>query len=214
MKLEKFVVGMLETNGYILYDENTLEALVIDPGDEPQTFIEYINKHRLKLTHILLTHYHYDHIGAVEELKKKYNSIVCIHKKDAEGLKDPNVNHSMNTFRKSVSISSDRLLKEGDIIEVGDIILEVIHTPGHTPGGICFRVKDKKIIFTGDTIFNVDLGRTDLDGGDAMAMRNSIRNKISKWDDDITIYPGHGDAATMEYVRRKNVEFLEMLGKR
>ncbi|WZL74430.1 MBL fold metallo-hydrolase [Clostridiaceae bacterium 35-E11] len=214
MILERFVVGMLETNGYIVYDENTLEALVIDPGDEPQTFMQYINKHHLKLTHILLTHYHYDHIGAVEELKKKYNSIVCIHKKEVEGLKDPSVNYSMNTFRKSISIDPDRLLKEGDTIEVGNMTLEVIHTPGHTPGGICFKVKNEDIMFTGDTIFNIDLGRTDLDGGDFIAMRNSIRNKVSKWDDCLTIYPGHGDPATMEYVRRKNIEFLETLGKR
>ncbi|QEK12655.1 MBL fold metallo-hydrolase [Crassaminicella thermophila] len=214
MKIERLIIGMLETNGYVIYDENTLEAFIIDPGDEPKTFIDYIDRNNLKPIGIILTHYHYDHIGAVLELKKKYNIPTYIHKKDAEGLKDPYKNHSISNFRKAISIISDRIVVDGDVIKAGEIVLEVIHTPGHTPGGICLKVKNENIIFTGDTIFNIDLGRTDLEGGNYSEMKNSIRNKISKWDDDIIIYPGHGDSASMAYVRKKNMEFLDIMRKR
>ncbi|KXG77898.1 MBL fold metallo-hydrolase [Thermotalea metallivorans] len=211
MKLKRLITGMLETNGYIVYDEHTLEALVIDPGDEPQIFIEYMEKNSLKVQGIVLTHYHYDHIGAVEDIKMKYNCPVYIHKKDAHGLHRPEINYSMGGFRKPVSIIPGRTLSHGDCVQAGSMILEVIHTPGHTPGSICLKVKDANIIFTGDTIFDDDLGRTDLEGGSTEEMRKSIVNKISKWSDDITIYPGHGDHATMAYVRKKNMEFLCML---
>ncbi|MCT4604833.1 MAG: MBL fold metallo-hydrolase [Marinisporobacter sp.] len=214
MELERLVVGMLETNGYILYDEYSLEAFIIDPGDEVKTFIERIQKKRLKPIGIILTHYHYDHIGAVIELKEKYPMPVYIHKKDAKGLNDPYINHSISSFRKAIAIIPDKLVKDGDHIETSWVNLEIIHTPGHTPGGMCIKVKNENIIFTGDTIFNVDIGRMDLDGGDEQAMKNSIRNKISKWKDEVMIYPGHGDPASMEYVRKKNVEFLYMMKKR
>ena len=120
MKIQKFIVGMGETNGYIIYDEKNLEALIIDPGDEAKTFISFIEKHRLKPVGITLTHYHYDHIGGVEELKKKYECPISIHKKDAEGLKDPSINHSLRGFRKPISILPDRLLLDGEKIYVGD----------------------------------------------------------------------------------------------
>ncbi|TCO74574.1 MBL fold metallo-hydrolase [Marinisporobacter balticus] len=214
MKLKRFIVGMIETNAYILYDENSLEAFIIDPGDEPKTFIQYIDKKYLKPIGIILTHYHYDHIGATLSLKKKYNMPIYIHKKDVAGLKNPSINHSISSCREAISITPDRSLIDGDTIEASWIVLEVIHTPGHTPGGICLKVRNEHIIFTGDTIFNIDLGRTDLEGGNENAMKNAIRNKISKWDDCMTIYPGHGDAASMEYVRKKNIEFLDIMGKR
>ena len=211
MKFERFIIGMGEANGYIIYDENTLDALIIDPGDEESIFIKYIQKHGLKLKEIVLTHYHYDHIGAVEALKEKYSCPVSIHKKDVEGLKDPKINHSFRGYRRPVAITPDRILSDGDNIQAGSVILTVVHTPGHTPGSICLMVKDENMAFTGDTIFDDDLGRTDLEGGSAESMRRSILNKISKWDDEIGIYPGHADSATMTFVRAKNKEYLDLL---
>ena len=211
MKFERFIVGMGEANGYIIYDENTLEALIIDPGDEAAVFAGYIQKHGLKPKEIVLTHYHYDHIGAVEALKEKYNCPVSIHKKDVEGLKDPKINHSFRGYRKPVSITPDRILSDGDVIQAGSVALIVVHTPGHTPGSICLVVKDENIAFTGDTIFDDDLGRTDLEGGSPDSMKRSITNKISKWEDQVRIYPGHADSATMAFVRAKNTEYLDLL---
>ncbi|MBB6217113.1 glyoxylase-like metal-dependent hydrolase (beta-lactamase superfamily II) [Anaerosolibacter carboniphilus] len=211
MKFERFVVGMLESNSYIIYDEHTLDTFVIDPGDESQTLFKYIEKNALRVKAIILTHYHYDHIGAVDDIKKKYNCPVYIHKKDALGLKTPEINHSIGGYRKPVAITADKLVSDGDQIQAGEVILEVIHTPGHTHGSMCLKVKNENIIFTGDTIFDDDLGRTDLEDGSEDEMKRSIVNKIAKWADDIVIYPGHADHATMAYVRKKNIEFLSML---
>ena len=210
MKFKRVVIGLGETNGYVVYDENNLKTLIIDPGDEARTFVSYIDKNGLTPVGIILTHYHHDHIGAVEELKTKYNCPVCIHKKDVEGLKNPNINHSVRGPRKPISIIPDRLLTDGDIIQAGEVTLEVIHTPGHTPGGICLRVKDDNIIFTGDTIFKDDIGRMDLEGGSEASMHRTIVNKIAKWEDHMVLYPGHGESAAMEHVRRKNGEFIYM----
>ncbi|MBF8984799.1 MBL fold metallo-hydrolase [Lutibacter sp. B2] len=211
MNLKRFTVGMLETNGYVLYDEDTLKTCVIDPGDEGKTFIEYIEKNHLKLTAVILTHHHYDHIGAVSQLKKKYDVPVYIHKKDIIGLSDPTINYSASSSKEKISMQADKILSDGELINIGNTALEVVHTPGHTHGSICLKVKDENIIFTGDTIFNVDIGRMDLEDGSEKKMKNSIKNKVSKWSDDVIIYPGHGDCATMKSVREKNREFLYML---
>ncbi len=211
MKLEKFSVGMLETNGYIIYDDENLEALIIDPGDEARSFIEFINKNTLQPVGIILTHHHYDHIGAVEELKEKYKCPVYIHKKDFEGLKEPSINHSIRGFRKPISITADKIVSDGDKIVAGKVILTVVHTPGHTEGCISLVVEGEDIIFTGDTIFRDDIGRMDLEGGSQADMKKSIVNKVNKWEDSKVIYPGHGESGTMEYVRKKNRSFLYMV---
>ncbi|AKL93927.1 Zn-dependent hydrolase [Clostridium aceticum] len=208
MEVKKFVVGMNETNCYIIYDKNTLEALIIDPGDEEKVLIQYIDKHALKPQGILLTHYHYDHIGGVEGLKRKYHCPVYAHKKEVEGLQKPEINRSNLDGRTPVSVTPDKLLSDGDTIFIGTIVLEVIHTPGHTPGGICLKVKDSNIIFTGDTIFSDDLGRTDLEGGSEESLKRSITNKVSKWPENTMIYPGHGEAALMLQIRGRGVQYL------
>ncbi|SHK60911.1 MBL fold metallo-hydrolase [Tepidibacter formicigenes] len=211
MVIKRFVVGNVRTNSYIVYDENTLDAIIIDPGANPKMFIRYIDKNKLRLKEIILTHYHYDHIGAVEILKNMYNCSIAIHKKDVEGLKDPNTNLSRKVFRKPISITADKVLLEGDVITFGDIKLKVIHTPGHTEGSISLKVENENIIFTGDAIFCDCIGRWDLKGGSEEKTRNTIINIISKWEDEVKIYSGHGEIANMEYVRRENKEFLYIL---
>ncbi|WP_053956103.1 MBL fold metallo-hydrolase [Inediibacterium massiliense] len=203
MKIERLVVGSLQTNGYILYDEKSKEAFIIDPGDEASKFLNYIEKYGLNPIGIILTHYHHDHIGAVSSIQKKCHIPIFIHKDDVEGLKNPYLNYS-----EDISITPNKIVKDKDEIKGRNIILEVIHTPGHTPGGICLKVKNENIIFTGDTIFNIDIGRTDLAGSDPYAMLDSMKNKISKWEDDIVIYPGHGEKATMSFVRKNNMEYI------
>lgn len=212
MKFERLVIGM-DTNSYVIYDENTLETIIIDPGVDSKKIINFIDKNKLEPKEIVITHHHYDHIGAVDDLKRLYGCQVSIHKNDVKGLKDPKLNLSKKGLKKPISITADKVLLDKSIIKVGNVNLRVIYTPGHTQGSICLKVKNEDIIFTGDTIFVDGVGRWDLEGGDENKMKNSLMNKVNRWEDKITIYPGHGEAATMEYVRRKNKEFLSIINR-
>lgn len=214
MRYERFVVGMDEANGYVVYDDSSREALVIDPGDDAQSFLRFLQKKSLTLKGIVITHFHCDHIGAVEELKKKVPCPVYIHKKDAVGLNDPKFNRSKERFRRAIAFAPDVLLSDGQTLQVGATTLKVINTPGHTPGSICLEVKDGKEIFTGDTLFEDDLGRTDLPGGDVQALRKTAVGKIAQWSDEVIIYPGHGDPVTMAEVWRRNSVLQGMVRKK
>lgn len=196
MKIETIVGGNLESNGYIIYDLNGKEGYIIDPGYNPDRFIKFINEKNIKLLGILLTHHHYDHIGAVDKIRSFTGCKVFIHINDADMLK------------KDVDV----MLENGHKFILGDETIEVIHTPGHTRGSVCFYCCKSRIAFTGDTIFNVDLGRTDLEDGSEREMVKSIREIISKWENDIRVYPGHGDSANMKYVRKNNFEFINIMG--
>lgn len=197
MKTERMVRGELCANGYIVYDEKSLEAYIIDPGYDGPSYLEKIRELKLIPKGIILTHHHYDHVDAALELKKALKLPILIHEADGPRLK----------FKANV------LLKDGDLITFGDTELMLINTPGHTKGSSCFlNIKDK-LAFTGDTIFNVDLGRTDLADGSSRQMVDSITRVISLWEDDLVIYPGHGDPASMEYVRKHNSEYLEIMAE-
>ncbi|SMB80919.1 Glyoxylase, beta-lactamase superfamily II [Desulfonispora thiosulfatigenes DSM 11270] len=208
MIIKKMTVGIHEANAYIIHEEGINEALIIDPGDGKKTIVKYLDKNKLQLKGIVLTHYHYDHTSVANGLKKKYNCPIYAHKKELEGLGDPEINQSTTMHSNLISITPDIVLSDGDIINLGNLKLSVIHTPGHTPGGICLKVNDTNVIFTGDTIFSDDLGRTDLAGGSEILLKKTISNKVSQWTDETIIYPGHGETATMQEVRKKDVPFL------
>ncbi|MGI6752204.1 MAG: MBL fold metallo-hydrolase [Anaerovoracaceae bacterium] len=195
MMIKKIVSGCLESNGYIIFDKQGGEGFVIDPGDNAHGFIREIKDLGIKLKGILLTHHHYDHVGAVEDLRNEFSSPVALHGGD------------LNMYKGKV----DLILEDGDQFPIGNEVLKVIHTPGHTRGGVCYYSEESKLAFTGDTIFNIDLGRTDLADGSPQVMGETIRNIISKWEDDIVIYPGHGDSASMDFVRKRNQEYLDYL---
>lgn len=198
MKIKRFIGGMLESNGYVIYQEDGGQAFLIDPGYNSKVFIEYIKAHSFMLKGILLTHHHYDHTGAVERVKDVFDCPVYMHRRDCD------------MYRKHVDV----YMEDGDILYLGDEAIRVINTPGHTHGSVCFYSEKSRVCFTGDTIFNVDLGRTDLEDGSEWEMRDSITNIIDKWPNDIMIYPGHGDGCTMKKVRRINLEFLDIVGEK
>lgn len=195
MLIDILTGGNLYSNGYIIYDKEEGESYVIDPGHNPLRFISGLRRLRVKVKGILLTHHHYDHTEGVEAVKKETGCPVFIHEEDLD----------------SYGHSVDFALEHGQILLLGKEDILILHTPGHTRGSVCFFCNESKFAFTGDTVFNVDLGRTDLKDGSADSMRLSVREIIDKWGNDITIYPGHGDPATMEYVRMNNKEFLSML---
>jgi len=198
MKIKRFIGGLLESNGYVIYQEEGQNCYIIDPGYNSKVFIDYVKKEKFNVKGILLTHHHYDHVGAVERIKAVYDCPVYLHRSDCD------------MYRKPVDV----YMEDGDVIDLDGEKIVVVHTPGHTAGSVCFFSTKSKLAFTGDTIFNVDLGRTDLEDGSESDMINSIRNIINNWENDIMIYPGHGDGCTMKKVRKINKEFTDIIETR
>lgn len=199
MILKRFVVGPLETNCYVLGDEDSKEAVVIDPGGDPEAIKNYIKKNNLKLKYIINTHGHGDHIGANPYFP---GADVLIHESDADFLTEPALNLS-SSFGLKISVpKANRLLNDGDKIKVGKLELEVMHTPGHTPGGICLRYDN--IIFTGDTLFFEGVGRTDIPNASWDRLLESIKNKLMALPDESRVYPGHGPETSIGHERKHN----------
>ena len=195
MKVKRFIGGMLESNGNFLYHKAGGKCLIIDPGYNYRTFTDFIEENQLKLDGILLTHHHYDHVGAVERIRKVYECPVYMHKDDCD------------MYKKQVDV----YMNDGDVIDLEGECIEVISTPGHTKGSVCFFLPESRMMFTGDTVFDVDLGRSDLEGGSERDMEDTVVNIVNKWDNDIFIYPGHGDGCTMKKVKEVNTELKAIL---
>jgi glyoxylase-like metal-dependent hydrolase (beta-lactamase superfamily II) len=194
-------VGPMEANCYILECEETRAAMVIDPGSEAAKILSVIGEHNLQLKLIVNTHAHVDHIAANSDLKEKTSTPLCIHTADADILVDPQKNLSFFIGTPVSSPVPDRLLEDGDILEVGTLSLKVIHTPGHSPGSICLL--GNKCIFTGDLLFAGGIGRYDFPGSSYTTLMDSLR-KVMALDDDLIVYPGHGPTTTVGNERRTN----------
>jgi glyoxylase-like metal-dependent hydrolase (beta-lactamase superfamily II) len=202
MILKTLIVGELETNCYILGDEDSKEGMVIDPGGDFKVIEKALKELNLNIKYILLTHGHSDHIQVLSELKKYSGAQILIHKDDAEMLSNPEKNLSVFSYKPFSAPVADMLLKDKDKIKVGRIELEVLHTPGHTEGSISLFTD--KTIFSGDLIFYGSVGRTDLPGGSNQKLFKSIQDKILDKMDDTVIYPGHGPATSVGEERRNN----------
>lgn len=187
--LRKLVVGPYQTNCYILACKDTLEGIVIDPGDEVFHITREISRNGIRVVSILITHGHIDHIGGVGELKKITKASVLIHPYDAPALRVP----------------PDGSLQQGQKIQVGTYTLSVLHTPGHSPGGVCFLAPGA--VFTGDTLFAGSVGRTDFAGGSHETLVEGVREKIFPLGDGLRVYPGHGPASTISVERQTNPFF-------
>ncbi len=198
MLIKKIVVGPLESNCYLAGDESTKEIFIIDPGGDYKSIKNVIDKNSLKPKAVINTHGHGDHIGANEE----FGIPVWIHCLDADFLIDSskNLSGAFGFFLKTKSAS--RLLEDGDMLNIGKYSLEVIHTPGHTPGSICLKAVG--VIFTGDTLFCQGIGRTDFAYGSEKDIINSIKEKLFTLDDGYIIYPGHGPSSTIGNEKNNN----------
>jgi glyoxylase-like metal-dependent hydrolase (beta-lactamase superfamily II) len=189
---------MCATNCYILYDDNTKEGFIIDPADSPDRIIDLVTKLQVNVKALLLTHGHFDHIGATNQLKKHYNVDIYAHEEEVELLKDININLSAH-FDEPNSVTVDVPLRDGNVFEVAGFKIKVIHTPGHTVGSCCYVVSDdeRERLFSGDTIFYHSYGRTDLPTGSGGTIIRSIIDKLLVLEGSMEVYPGHGDTTTI-----------------
>ncbi|MFA5524172.1 MAG: MBL fold metallo-hydrolase [Tissierellales bacterium] len=202
MFIERLPLGIYAANCYIVMCEDTKEAMIVDLGGEAEEIIKKSKELGFKVNSIVLTHGHGDHIAGVPDLLKVVNCPVYIHEKDEEMLLDPKLNLTAVMSTGETIIKPDRLLKDGDIINIGNLKTEVIHTPGHTPGGISLKVEN--YLITGDTLFKGSIGRTDLYGGSYDAILDSVNSKLLVYSDDIIILPGHGPATKVGLEKATN----------
>lgn len=187
-----------ETNCYIIVDENTKETMIIDPAGECEKIEEMLKTLEAKPKYIVLTHCHGDHIGAVNQLKHDMGGLVLIHILEENGLHEANINMTEYMGMENNYIQVDSRLNDNDLIHLGDLEFKIIHTPGHTKGGICLYCEQHKLLFSGDTVFRRTWGRTDLPTGSFPDIIKSITNKLMILPEDTIIYPGHGKSTMVK----------------
>lgn len=202
MILEGFGVGPMDANCYIIGCDKTKVAAVVDPGAEGGRILNRLKSLGLTCKYIILTHGHVDHIAALKEVREATGAQVLIHTQDAGMLTNPGLNLSMFMGSALKFKEAERLLEDGNKVQVGEVIVEVIHTPGHTPGGISLKVGQDLI--TGDTLFQGSVGRSDFPGGNHNVLINSIKTKLMVYPDETKVYPGHGPASTIGAEKRYN----------
>lgn len=195
MIIKTYPIGIYEENIHVLIDSKSKDASIIDPGGNAEVLINKINELKCNVKYILLTHGHFDHVGALKEVSEYFNAPIYINKKEIEFMK----------IDKSVFgevPENYTLIEDGDTLSFGDDVIKCIHTPGHTKGGMCYLYKDA--MFTGDTLFKGSVGRSDFVGGDFNELINSIKTKLMILDENIRIYPGHMDSSTIGYEKLRN----------
>lgn len=203
LKINHYVVGQVQTNCYVVINDETKECFVVDPGASAKQLAERIRKDELNPVAILLTHGHFDHAGAAEELAKEFGVKIYAHEAEEDTLKDSNKNVSWMVGANEV-YHADIFLKDEQELEIAGFEIKVFHTPGHTEGGCCYYLKEEGVLFSGDTLFAQSVGRTDFPGGSMSAIVRSIKDKLMTLPEDTVVYPGHNDPTTIETERMYN----------
>lgn len=199
----RYIVGPVCTNCYLLVNHKTGELLVVDPGDQAQLIEKQIEKTGAKPVAILLTHGHFDHAGAAEALADKYQISIYAHEAERETLEDPGLNLSGMIGEHKV-YHADIFVKDEEVLNLAGFSIRVFFTPGHTIGGCCYYIADEKILFSGDTLFQESVGRTDFPRGSASDLIRAIREKLMPLPDDVTVYTGHDESTLIGYERMHN----------
>ncbi len=192
MEVKKITVGMFATNCYLVFCPETLKGIVIDPGSDGNKILDKIKEIKLEINCIVNTHGHVDHIGANGKLKEELKVPILLSEKDQELYKNPGFGLRLVLGKQP---EPDKFITEGDNIEFGKCLLQIMETPGHTPGGMCLF--DDKVVFCGDTLFAGSVGRTDLPGGSHPTLLRSINERLLKLPEQTIVYPGHGPATTI-----------------
>ena len=194
--------GPFETNCYILGCDRTHKGVIIDPAVDTEKLLQIIDELKLDILYILLTHGHFDHCSGLGALKDSFDVPIAIHPDDIPLISTAKQQAGLYGFRIPTVPMPDTFIQDGDEFKFGDESLKALHTPGHTPGGICFY--DNSHVFSGDTLFQRSIGRTDLPGGNFQQLISSIKNKLFTLDENITVYPGHGGGTTIGEERQFN----------
>ena len=204
MKVEKFVLGSVETNCYIVVNEETKECFLVDLGTYNQEMVNYIKKSAYQVKGILLTHGHFDHIMGIEEFIDEIPATVYAHEEEEEYLKDPMLNFSTTLGKEEYSVNEVVLLKELQHFNLAGFEICILHVPGHTPGGCAYYLPEEGVVFTGDTLFSGSVGRTDFPGGDSQLLLSSIKEKLLVLPEETKVYPGHVGETTIGREKKMN----------
>ena len=201
MIIKKLVVGTPENNCFIIGDDKSKECFIVDPGDEPDRILDLVNENGLKVKYIVCTHAHFDHIAVVSDIKIETKAEIVLHRDDLEIYRSSKDHAASWGFDLDSQPEPDLFVAEGDTLEIGDLKFGILHTPGHSPGGICLY--GEGIIITGDTLFAGSVGRTDLYGGDFGKLKKSFKRLLSL-PDDVKVLPGHGPETTIGHEKIDN----------
>ena len=205
MIIKNYYTGPLAVNCYVVTDEKTKKTFMVDLGGHNTEMVNYIKNNNLELEYIILTHGHGDHMGGVADMMKEFPEaklIACIH--DKELLEDARLNMSAMVYGYPVTLSADQYVSDGDTMKVGELELEFLHTPGHSPGGMCIVIKNEGVVFSGDTLFEQSIGRTDFPGSSYQAIVKSIHEKLFVLPEDTTVLPGHMGPTTIGFEKENN----------
>ena len=204
MQIKTYIAGPVQANNYLVYDENSKEAVLIDCSDYVQEIVDVVKKENLKVKAILLTHGHFDHVLGINSMKEALGAKAYVHHGDEEQVEHTSEIMMMFglPFNLDINPKLDGTLKNINNLTLGTQKVEIIETAGHTPGCVCYLIEN--VLFSGDTLFQGSVGRTDLPGGDFSQLRHSIKDVLFKLDDNIIVYPGHGDKTTIAYEKRFN----------
>ena len=201
MNVKKFIVGLLQTNCYLVFDDDQ-HGFVIDPGFESEALISFIKVNKIKIDYILITHAHFDHISFVADLKIMTGAKICLAENDAPLIEGSYRFGAKRFGYKEKVFAPDIILKDGQMIKIGEIKIKVIATPGHSPGGVCYYSENENILFTGDTLFKAAIGRTDLPGSSEDSIWDSLMKKVLVLPEQTRVLPGHGPETTIKEEQR------------
>ncbi len=203
MKIEKFVTGIISTNCYLVSNVETHQAVIVDPAAVPKALTEAVERDGLTVEAVLLTHGHFDHTMGLDALLKLWDVPVYVEEEDQEILTDPKLNLS-SAYTAGFTFSDAQSVEDGQILSLAGFQFQVLHTPGHTRGGCCYYAASEQVLFSGDTLFQASVGRTDFPNSSTLDLLRSIREKLLPLPDETVVYPGHMGETTIGYERDHN----------